>query len=150
MDTNITHPFEFDFYLCSHAGIQVPRCRAGCCDAAGFLQLLLQIALFVHLTRPCHSLPLRHRGRGQFSPSCRCGGLASRCCDGTAAALCGTYPISLLEPRISPMRFSSSRLANSAAYQLASECAGLAGVPGHRQGPVVWLWVGELGAAVPE
>lgn len=23
MDTNITHPFEFDFYLCSHAGIQV-------------------------------------------------------------------------------------------------------------------------------
>lgn len=24
VDTNITHPFEFDFYLCSHAGIQVP------------------------------------------------------------------------------------------------------------------------------
>ncbi|PIO00712.1 hypothetical protein AB205_0117660, partial [Aquarana catesbeiana] len=22
VDTNITHPFEFDFYLCSHAGIQ--------------------------------------------------------------------------------------------------------------------------------
>lgn len=27
MDTNITHPFEFDFYLCSHAGIQVPRLK---------------------------------------------------------------------------------------------------------------------------
>lgn len=27
VDTNITHPFEFDFYLCSHAGIQV----AGLC-----------------------------------------------------------------------------------------------------------------------
>lgn len=25
MDTSITHPFEFDFYLCSHAGIQVIR-----------------------------------------------------------------------------------------------------------------------------
>lgn len=26
MDTKITHPTEFDFYLCSHAGIQVrPR-----------------------------------------------------------------------------------------------------------------------------
>lgn len=23
VDTSITHPFEFDFYLCSHAGIQV-------------------------------------------------------------------------------------------------------------------------------
>lgn len=23
MDTDITHPYEFDFYLCSHAGIQV-------------------------------------------------------------------------------------------------------------------------------
>lgn len=45
MDTNITHPFEFDFYLCSHAGIQVPHCGAGCCEAAGFLRLLLQIAL---------------------------------------------------------------------------------------------------------
>ncbi len=24
VDTKITHPSEFDFYLCSHAGIQVP------------------------------------------------------------------------------------------------------------------------------
>lgn len=23
VDTDITHPYEFDFYLCSHAGIQV-------------------------------------------------------------------------------------------------------------------------------
>lgn len=29
VDTDITHPYEFDFYLCSHAGIQV-----------NFLQLL--------------------------------------------------------------------------------------------------------------
>lgn len=25
VDTKITHPTEFDFYLCSHAGIQVRR-----------------------------------------------------------------------------------------------------------------------------
>lgn len=36
MDTNITHPFEFDFYLCSHAGIQVPCSSAASWDAAGF------------------------------------------------------------------------------------------------------------------
>lgn len=29
VDTNITHPFEFDFYLCSHAGIQVAGLCAG-------------------------------------------------------------------------------------------------------------------------
>lgn len=44
MDTNITHPFEFDFYLCSHAGIQVPCSSADSWDAAGFF-LLLQIVL---------------------------------------------------------------------------------------------------------
>lgn len=27
VDSKICHPSEFDFYLCSHAGIQVP-CRA--------------------------------------------------------------------------------------------------------------------------
>lgn len=26
VDTKICHPTEFDFYLCSHAGIQVPNC----------------------------------------------------------------------------------------------------------------------------
>lgn len=26
VDTKITHPSEFDFYLCSHAGIQVSKC----------------------------------------------------------------------------------------------------------------------------
>lgn len=35
MDTKITHPTEFDFYLCSHAGIQVrtvggPSARSRC------------------------------------------------------------------------------------------------------------------------
>lgn len=28
VDTKITHPTEFDFYLCSHAGIQVGYARA--------------------------------------------------------------------------------------------------------------------------
>nr|XP_009684147.1 PREDICTED: protein argonaute-1-like [Struthio camelus australis] len=31
VDTNITHPFEFDFYLCSHAGIQVPCSKLMMC-----------------------------------------------------------------------------------------------------------------------
>lgn len=47
------------------------------------------------------------------------------------------------------MRFSSFRAANSAACQLVSERAGLAGAPGRQQGPVVWPWAGELGASRP-
>lgn len=54
MDTNITHPFEFDFYLCSHAGIQVP------CPSAGSWDAVADCAL-VHLSWPCHSLPLAGR-----------------------------------------------------------------------------------------
>lgn len=42
------------------------------------------------------------------------------------------------------MRFSSFRVANSAACQLVSEHAVLTGAPGCQQGPVVWLWAGEL------
>uniref|UniRef100_A0A8C0FWW3 Piwi domain-containing protein n=1 Tax=Bubo bubo TaxID=30461 RepID=A0A8C0FWW3_BUBBB len=115
VDTNITHPFEFDFYLCSHAGIQPPSLRS----------------------------------HGQLDLSCRRGGLVSRCRDGAAAALCSTYSVSVLEPRISPTRFSSFRVVNSAACQLVSEHAGLAGAPDRQQGPVVWPWAGELGPAVP-
>lgn len=42
VDTKITHPTEFDFYLCSHAGIQVRRAAPfdnqgclGCCRTFG-------------------------------------------------------------------------------------------------------------------
>lgn len=41
VDTSITHPFEFDFYLCSHAGIQV---TADGRDAV-FCSVLLCVAL---------------------------------------------------------------------------------------------------------
>lgn len=33
MDTKITHPTEFDFYLCSHAGIQVRAEGPLCADS---------------------------------------------------------------------------------------------------------------------
>lgn len=77
--------------------------------------------------------------------SCHCGGLASRCRVCAAAALCGTYLVTLLEPRVSPKRFCSFRAAKSAACQLVSERASLAGAPGHQQGPAVWPWAGEPG-----
>lgn len=126
MDTNITHPFEFDFYLCSHAGIQVPRHEpalampllfVGCCcrSRSGASDPALA----------CR--PPRHRGCGRFGPSCRCGGLASGCCDGTAAVLCDMYLVSLLEPRISPLRISSCRAARSAAGGPVCERAGAPG-----------------------
>lgn len=34
VDTDITHPYEFDFYLCSHAGIQVRHARLASSSAA--------------------------------------------------------------------------------------------------------------------
>ena len=41
VDTDITHPYEFDFYLCSHAGIQVPWSHAP--------SALLSLALLLYL-----------------------------------------------------------------------------------------------------
>lgn len=48
------------------------------------------------------------------------------------------YLASLLEPKISPLRISFFGAASSAACQMVPKHAGLAGVPGHQQGPAVW------------
>lgn len=57
VDTSITHPFEFDFYLCSHAGIQVatgnrdePSCSVFLCTASASALLLISRAPADRLT----------------------------------------------------------------------------------------------------
>lgn len=51
VDTSITHPFEFDFYLCSHAGIQV---TADGRDAV-FCSVLLSVASAATLSLFCRA-----------------------------------------------------------------------------------------------
>lgn len=52
VDTDITHPYEFDFYLCSHAGIQVSFRLAG---PRPFMLLLLHLLFPPQGTsRPSH------------------------------------------------------------------------------------------------
>lgn len=37
VDVGITHPTEFDFFLCSHAGVQVNKCHVAFCTAHNYV-----------------------------------------------------------------------------------------------------------------